>query len=243
MAASHEPDFSGKVGLVTGGTSGIGEAVVRALVRRGARVIIEKFGGLHILFNNAGVVLLKTAEDTTEEEWANVMESNVTGTWRMSKLALPVMRDTIERTHCKCAIVNNASDWAITASGDAAAYCASKGAVVQLTKAMALQLARDNIRVNAVCPGDTFVTRWIEECTDDERESFLLPGESKKVLFPKSKATDALLAERMRVNEEIPMGRVGEVEEIANAVLFLASDAASYITGTVLPVDGGSTSH
>jgi NAD(P)-dependent dehydrogenase (short-subunit alcohol dehydrogenase family) len=119
-------------------------------------------------------------------------------------------------------IVNNASDWGLVGGKEAVAYCASKGAVVQLTRAMALDHARENIRINAVCPGDTFVERWLTEGyfeggTGVDQPSLLEDG------------------------SHLPMGRVGQADEIARAVLFLASDDSSYVTGVALPVDGGNT--
>lgn len=195
-----------------------------------------------MLFNNAGVVLIKDAEHTSEEEWANVMSTNVTAVWRMSKLALPHMRDSLrhhvgpngELPRGLCSIINNASDWALVGAPEAAAYCTSKGAVVSLTKAMALQLAKEGIRVNAVCPGDTFVNRWVEESAVNNHEDLLFDGE-------KGSIDNEEAARRLRDSEDIPMGRVAEVEEIVNAVLFLASSESSFVTGTTLAVDGGNT--
>ena len=119
-------------------------------------------------------------------------------------------------------IVNNASDWGIIGGKNAVAYCTSKGAVVQMTKAMALDHARENIRINAVGPGDTFVQRWVESGYFG-----LGPVDQEKA--------------REESGVGLPMGRVGEPDEIARAVLFLASDDASFITGTTLMVDGGNT--
>jgi meso-butanediol dehydrogenase / (S,S)-butanediol dehydrogenase / diacetyl reductase len=135
--------------------------------------------------------------------------------WRMSKLVLPVMR--AQRAGV---IINNASDWGLVGAKNALAYCTSKGAVIQMTRAMALDHARENIRVNAVCPGDTFVTRWLEQ-------GYFESSESKETLES--------------LGEALPLGRVANAKEIANAVVFLASDAASFITGVAMPVDGGNT--
>jgi NAD(P)-dependent dehydrogenase (short-subunit alcohol dehydrogenase family) len=253
--------FNGRVVIITGGTSGIGAATAQLFskegaisvitgrrVEKGERVVkevrdaggaaiymeadhtqvedchriiqscIEQFGRIDVLFNNAGIVLKGTAEKTLESEWQAVMDLNVTAVWRMSKLVIPYMRQ-----NAKGAIINNASDWGLVGGKAAVAYCTSKGAVIQMTKAMALDHARENIRINAVCPGDTYVERWIEEGYYQNSE----PVDEKEA--------------RVESGTEIPMGRVGDVKEIAQAVLFLASDEAAYITGTTLVIDGGNT--
>jgi NAD(P)-dependent dehydrogenase (short-subunit alcohol dehydrogenase family) len=143
---------------------------------------------------------------------------NVTAVWRMSKLVIPVMKK-----QGKGVIVNNGSDWSVVAGKDAFPYIASKGAVGMMTKAMALDYARENIRVNAVCPGDTLVDRWME-----------------KGYFESS--DPVTMEEAMNESSAyIPMGRFGKPEEIAQAVLFLASDDSSFVTGHLLLVDGGNT--
>jgi len=246
--------LDGKAALITGGTSGIGEATVRLFVREGAwvaftgrrerlgralaeevgaaflpadhtrledceaavRASCDALGGLDILVNNAGVVLQGTAEETGEDAWAQVFDLNVTAVWRMSRLVLPALR-----ARGGGVIVNNASDFGLVGGRRAAAYCASKGAVVQLTRAMAIDHAGEGIRVNAVCPGDTYVDRW--------REAGYFEDETDPA------------AELAAMGRTLPLGRVGRPEEVADAIAFLASDAASYITGTALPVDGGNT--
>jgi NAD(P)-dependent dehydrogenase (short-subunit alcohol dehydrogenase family) len=242
-----------KAALVTGGTSGIGEATVRLFAREGARVAftgrrdargralaeetgttflhadhalaedcaaavqgaIDALGGLDVLVNNAGMVVQGTAEETSEDAWAQVMGLNVTALWRMSALALPAFR-----ARGGGVIVNNASDFGLVGGKRAAAYCASKGAVVQLTRAMALDHAAENIRVNAVCPGDTYVERW--------HEAGYFEGKDAQLVLA-------------AIGDALPLGRVGRPEEVAEAILFLAADASSFVTGVALPVDGGNT--
>jgi NAD(P)-dependent dehydrogenase (short-subunit alcohol dehydrogenase family) len=251
--------LKGKAALITGGTSGIGAATARVFAREGAKVAITgrrrelgeavatqiklsggearfiaadvtqvedcrrsidetiaSYGRIDILFNNAGIVTLGTLEQISEEDWARTFDVNVKGTYLMTKLALPIMR-----AQGGGVIVNNASDWGIVGGPHYTAYSASKGAVVLLTKSVALEVACDNVRVNAICPGDTVVERWRASERRDHSISF---EEELKAM-----------------GENLPIGRVGAVEEIANAVLFLASDDSSFMTGTTLIVDGGNT--
>jgi NAD(P)-dependent dehydrogenase (short-subunit alcohol dehydrogenase family) len=183
--------------------------------QRSVEKTIEAYGKIDILFNNAGIVVQGTAETTTDEDWDNTMALNITAVWRMSKLVLPLMR-----ARGGGVIVNNASDWAFTAGHGVVAYCASKGAVMQMTKAMALDHAEENIRINAVCPGDTFVERWL-------RDGFF--------------ENAGPISEEEARRTDLPLGRVGEAIEIARAALFLASDESSFMTGAALVVDGGNT--
>jgi NAD(P)-dependent dehydrogenase (short-subunit alcohol dehydrogenase family) len=223
--------------VITGRRAGLGKAVETECRQKGARCIfieadhtkledcqsvvdtaLEEFGRVDILFNNAGIVTQGTAETTEENVWNDTLALNVTAVWRMCKLVIPQMKKQGGGV-----IVNNGSDWSVVAGKDALAYIASKGAVGMMTKAMALDHARENIRVNAVCPGDTLVDRWAE-----------------KGYFEGS--DPVTVEEAMKESSEyIPMGRFGKPEEIAKAVLFLASDDSTFVTGHLLLVDGGNT--
>lgn len=179
---------------------------------------LQTFHQIDILFNNAGIVTRGTAETTTEQDWAATLALNVTAVWRMCRLVIPAMRRAGGG-----AIVNNASDWAVVGGKGALPYAVSKGAVAQMTKSMALDHAHENIRVNAVCPGDTFVERWLE-----------------KGYFEGSTPV-TLAAAQAEAAAALPMKRFGRPEEIAHATLFLASDDSSFVTGHLLLVDGGNT--
>jgi NAD(P)-dependent dehydrogenase (short-subunit alcohol dehydrogenase family) len=245
-----------KVAIITGGSSGIGRSTVQLFSDEGAKVVIvarnverghaavrtiagrggaahfvagdvryaedcqraigvavEVFGGLDVLVNNAGIVFRgRDVMSTTLDEWEETFAVNVRGAFLMSKYALAEM---IPRGGGS--IVNIASYFGLVGGMDVAAYCASKGALVQLTRAMALDHASDGVRVNCVCPGSVH-TPMIEEAWDHF-------GEGAPELWA----------------AKHPVGRVAQPEEVAQAVLFLASSASSFITGTALPVDGGIT--
>jgi NAD(P)-dependent dehydrogenase (short-subunit alcohol dehydrogenase family) len=181
-------------------------------------IALAEFGRIDILFNNAGIVTSGTADTTSEEIWNDTLNINVTAVWRMCKIVIPQMKK-----QGRGVIVNNGSDWSVVAGKNAFPYIMSKGAVGMMTKAMAIDYAREGIRVNAVCPGDTFVDRWTE-----------------KGYFEGSGAVTK--EEAMKESSEyIPMGRFGKPEEIASAVLFLASGDSTFVTGHLLLVDGGNT--
>ncbi len=182
--------------------------------RRAVEETIRAFGRLDILFNNAGVFVPHTVPDCTEEEWDETIDISLKGTFLMSKFALPAM---IARG--RGVIINNSSGWGLVGGDAAAAYCAAKGGVVLLTKAMAIDHGRQGIRVNCLCPGDV--------------ETPMLPEDARR----RGMTWEAYLAGAANR----PLGRIGRPEEIARAALFLASDDASFMTGAALAVDGGGT--
>jgi NAD(P)-dependent dehydrogenase (short-subunit alcohol dehydrogenase family) len=176
------------------------------------RTAVETFGGLDILCNNAGIIRRADVVETTEEEWARVMAVNVTSVFLMSKHAIPVMA-----AGGGGAIVNTGSGWGLKGGDKAASYCASKGAVVNLTRAMAIDHGAAGIRVNCVCPGDTDTGMLREEARQlGEPEAAFLAGAADR-----------------------PLARIGTPEDIARAMLFLVTEASGWVTGTTLVVDGG----
>ena len=175
---------------------------------------IQAFKGLDILFNNAGVYFASTAVDCTEDEWDLTIDINLKGTYLMSKFTLPHMI-----AQKSGVIINNGSGWGIVGGDKGVSYCASKGGVVLLTKALAIDHGRQGIRVNCLCPGDV-VTPMLDE---DAR----IRGLS--------------MEEYLEQAAQRPMGRIGYPEEIAKAALFLASDDSAFMTGATLVVDGGGT--
>ncbi len=171
---------------------------------------IKNYGKLNILYNNAGIVRWGNAIECTEEDWNRVIDINLKGAWLCSKFAIPEMVKQRGGS-----IVNTASIAGCVAFAKIAAYCASKGGLIELTKSMALDFAPNKIRVNAICPG-VIKTGMTKGILDD-----------KKTVKGMLKAT--------------VIGRLGEPEDIANAALYLASDDSSFVTGTTLVVDGGWT--
>ncbi len=244
-----------KVALITGGASGIGRATALLFAQEGAAVNIadintelgrsvvqeiqsqgghagftlcdvtraedcrlavdatlEQFGRLDILFNNAGIIRRADVVETTEAEWDRVLAVNLKSIFLMSKYAVPVMAQAGGGV-----IINTSSGWGMKGGAQAVSYCASKGAVVNMTRAMAIDHGMQNIRVNCICPGDV--------------DTPMLRHEARQLGQPEA---EFLAEAAIR-----PLRRFGKPIEIAQAVLYLASDASSYVTGAALVVDGG----
>jgi NAD(P)-dependent dehydrogenase (short-subunit alcohol dehydrogenase family) len=216
---------------ITGRNEKRGHAVAEKIANHGGRAIfirsdvrkadecrhvvqetLRAFGRLDILFNNAGVFYPHTIVDCSEQEWDLQMDVNLKGTFLMAKAVLPHM---IEQR--RGVIINNSSGWGIAGGDSAVAYCASKGGIVLLTKAMAIDHGGQGIRVNCLCPGDV--------------DTPMLPDDARRRGL---KWEDYLAGCANR-----PLGRIGTTDEIAKAALFLASDDSSFMTGAALVVDGG----
>ena len=257
MITKKDPlNLTGKVAVVTGGSSGIGLGVVEILSAYGAKVamvdispkgeekaeelrqagrdvtffkcdvtneeqvkatidgVVAKYGRIDVLHNNAGVTVRKTIADLTEKEWDFVLDVGLKGLFLFSKHTIPVMA-----ANGGGSIINTGYGWGLKGGDLAAAYCAVKGGIVNVTRAMAIDHGPQNIRVNSVNPGDT--------------DTAMLRDEGKQT---GASQMDAYLAD---CGTSRPLARIGMPEDIANAVLFLASDLSSWITGAALVVDGG----
>ena len=173
---------------------------------------IDEFGSLDCLVNCAGVIVRADVGDTSDDDWRYTMNINLDVPFYLSRAALPHLVNSAG------SIVNIASDWGLRGGERAAAYCASKGGIVLLTKAMAHDHAADGVRINAVCPGDVDTPMLVNEAEDNDVdiEEFLAKAAA-----------------------EVPSGRIATPEDVAGIVLFLANDSASHINGAAIPVDGG----
>ena len=181
-------------------------------VERAVRETTKKFGRLNVLVNCAGALHVSTVEGISEKEWDRVMTVNVKGPFLMSRAVLPEFRKAGGG-----AIVNIGSVLGLVAMKDRAAYCASKGGVTMLTKAMAIDHAHENVRVNCICPS-------------------IVETELVKGLFDKSEQGQALRKARIA---SIPLGRIGRPVDVAEMAVFLASEESSWLTGAAIPLDGG----
>lgn len=190
-----------------------GDVSDSAFCQQAVETAMERHGRLDILVNAAGIIVRADAEQTTDEQWQRIMNVNVNGLFYMSRAAIGPMKE-----QGRGAIINFGSIWGDVGAAGVVAYCATKGAVHQITRAMALDYVKDGIRINAVCPGevDTPMLR-------SERERPSTPEDMQKLA------------------ETVPLGRLAQPVEIARVVLFLASEDASYMTGALVPVDAGYT--
>lgn len=253
--ASEILSLEGKVAIITGAASGIGFATAKLLAEAAARValldideakgkeaeeeimnlggkakyfrcdvasnsdckktaedVYREFGRIDILFNNAGVTRRKDIVELSEEEWDLVLNVNLKAIYLLSHHVVPYMIKDGGGS-----IINTGSGWGLKGGPKAAAYCAAKGGVVNLTRAMAIDHGRQGIRVNCVCPGDVDTPLLYDEAAQLGEE----------------------VAEFMKKAAERPLNRIGKPEDIAKAVLYFASEMSSWVTGSILVVDGG----
>ncbi|MDH5164128.1 SDR family NAD(P)-dependent oxidoreductase [Heyndrickxia oleronia] len=245
-----------KVCVITGAASGIGLATAQLLAEVGSKVVLldineksgkemeadlnnqghsarfikcdvtksadcqhvqelleKEYGSVDVLFNNAGIIRRKSVVELEENDWDLVIDVSLKGVYLLSKYLIPLMAATGGGS-----IINTGSGWGLKGGDQAAAYCAAKAGVVNLTKAMAIDHGPQNIRVNCICPGDT--------------DTPLLRDEAKQLNLNEDIFLISSGADR-------PLARIGKPQDIANGVLFLASELASWVTGTELVVDGG----
>jgi NAD(P)-dependent dehydrogenase (short-subunit alcohol dehydrogenase family) len=211
----HEPPFPPSVlERFQGRLRGVvGDVALEATARELTAAALEAFGRLDILVNNAGVAVIKPIHEHTPEEWDRVMNINVKSIYWTARHVIPVMKEH------GGVILNTGSISSVVGIAGQGAYAPSKGAVVQLTRQMAIEYARDNIRVNAVCPG-TVATALLDKAAADSGDA---AGFMKGLC------------------DAHPIGRIAEPDEIAPLFVFLASDLARFITGAVVMIDGGFT--
>jgi NAD(P)-dependent dehydrogenase (short-subunit alcohol dehydrogenase family) len=253
--ASELISLDGKVAVITGGASGIGLGTAKRLAEMGAKIsifdvnekngekakneiqsldgdvlffkcdvtskldcqqavegTIKEFGKIDILFNNAGVAVRKNTIDLQEQEWDLALDVSLKSIYLVSHFVIPHMI-----TNGGGSIINTGSGWSLTGGENAVSYCAAKGGVLNLTRAMAIDHGKHNIRVNCVCPGDIDTPMLHSECEQ--------LGENEE--------------EFMKEAADRPINRIGTPDDIANAVLFFASDLSTWVTGAHLVVDGG----
>lgn len=245
-----------KVAIVTGSSKGIGEGIARVFVREGAKVVvtcrteeagkkiteelldaggtaifiktdvtssqaiqlmidkvIQTFGRLDILVNNAGYHISKNVQETSEEEWEFIINTNLRSTFLCSKYALPHLRKV------KGTIINISSMVGLVGQPNAGAYSATKGGQIAMTRNMAIDFAPDGVRVNVICPG-WIQTPLVEDWFNQQKD----PEAARKYIFGQH-----------------PLGRIGTIEECGQAAAFLASDETSFMTGSIITLDGGIT--